>query len=282
LKKDDGFGRRGQGPFVSAPAPSPKPSPPTPYRGVGGEFEGRAGELAYEKSPGPPLKPKLRLCVPVVEATVNRARSKYQRAARKGLWTEVRLDYLEEPQPDLRRLFRGLPGPVIATNRLAAEGGRWPGSEADRRRLLEEALGLGVTGLDLELSADAAWRRDLAARRGETKLILSWHDFAGTPESARLEAVLAQMLGAEADIVKLVTMAREPADNLRLLSLIPRARAQGRDIIAFCMGPLGKWSRVAAPLLGSWLTFAPFSKAGASAPGQLTVNDLKRVWKTLK
>jgi 3-dehydroquinate dehydratase type I len=227
-------------------------------------------------------KTPLRICVPIVEATVNRARSRYQRAARKGLWTEVRLDYLEERDPDLPRLFRGLPGPVIATNRLAAEGGRWPGSEPDRRRRLEEALALGVTCLDVELAADAAWRRDVAARRGATKLILSWHDFSGTPEAARLEAVLEEMLNAEADILKLVTMARQPEDNLRLLSLIPRARAQGQEIIAFCMGPLGKWSRVAAPLLGSFLAFAPFSKPGASAPGQLTVNDLKRVWKTLK
>jgi 3-dehydroquinate dehydratase len=34
--------------------------------------------------------------------------------------------------------------------------------------------------------------------------------------------------------------------------------------------------------MGSFLTFAPFSKSGASAPGQLTVNDLKKVWRTLK
>ncbi|MBM4273148.1 MAG: lipoyl synthase [Deltaproteobacteria bacterium] len=44
-------GRGGQGP--QAPAPFPKPSPPTPYRGLGGEIEGRAGE---PRSPGPFLK----------------------------------------------------------------------------------------------------------------------------------------------------------------------------------------------------------------------------------
>ena len=119
--------------------------------------------------------------MPVVEATVNRARGKYQRAARKGLWTEIRLDYLEEPTPDLQKLFRSLPGPVIATNRLAAEGGRWTGTEADRLDLLSEALNLGVTCLDLELAADAGFRREIWARRGKTRLILSWHDFAGTP-----------------------------------------------------------------------------------------------------
>jgi 3-dehydroquinate dehydratase type I len=190
------------------------------------------------------------------------------------------LDYLE--QPDLSRLFRTRPGPVIATNRRAAEGGKWTGSEAHRLRLLDEALGLGVDCLDVEVATDAAWRRELWSRRGETRLILSWHDFSGTPETGRLEAVLQEMLAAEADILKLITWANRPEDNLRVLSLIPQVRAKGREIIAFCMGPAGKWSRVAAPFLGSFLTFAPFSKKGASAPGQLTVNELRRLWRTLK
>jgi len=239
-------------------------------------------EMPHRKPKTENRKPLLRICVPVVEATVNRARGRYQRAARKGLWTEIRLDYLAEPTPDLQKLFRSLPGPVIATNRLAAEGGRWIGTEADRLALLAQALDLGVTCLDVELAADAGFRREVYARRGKTRLILSWHDVTGTPDTARLDAVLDEMLAAEGDVLKLVALANEPADNLRLLSLIPKAQAAGKEVIAFCMGPWGKWSRIAAPLLGSWLSFAPFSKHRASAPGQLTVNDLKRVWNTLK
>lgn len=222
----------------------------------------------------------LRLCVPVVEANTNRARSKYLRAARKGLWTELRLDYLD--QPDLKRLFRSHPGPVIATNRLAAEGGKWSGTEADRRALLEEALALGADFLDLELAADPAWRRDLWQRRGKARIILSWHDFSGTPDTASLAATFQNMLAQEADVIKMVALAQAPEDNLRLLSLIPQALAAGREIIAFCMGPAGKWSRITAPLLGSFLTFAPFTKKGASAPGQLTVNEVKKLWNMLK
>ena len=222
----------------------------------------------------------LRLCVPIVEANPSRARSHYLRAARKGLWAEVRLDYLAKPE--LRRLFRTLPGPVIATNRPRSEGGRWPGTEADRRALLAEALGLGVHALDLEFSTDAAWRRELSARRGKTRFILSWHDFAGTPEDAKLEELFTAMLAEDADILKLVTHAATPADNLRLLALIPRARAAGKEIIAFCMGPLGKWSRVATVFLGGFLTFAPFNPKQASAPGQITVAEFRRLWRMLR
>jgi release factor glutamine methyltransferase len=45
------FGGGGEG--HRAPPPSPKPSPPTPYRGLGGELEGRVGDFP---SPGPPLR----------------------------------------------------------------------------------------------------------------------------------------------------------------------------------------------------------------------------------
>jgi 3-dehydroquinate dehydratase type I len=222
----------------------------------------------------------LRLCVPIVEANSARARSHYIRAARKGLWAEIRLDYLEKP--DLRRLFRTLPGPVIATNRPQTEGGRWAGSEKERRALLEEALSFGVQALDVEFATDAAWRQELFARREKTRLILSWHDFSGTPDDAELGRTFDAMLSQEADILKLVTQAITPQDNLRLLALIPRARAAGKEIIAFCMGPLGKWSRVATVFLGGFLTFAPFNPQQASAPGQITVAEFRRMWRMLK
>jgi len=196
------------------------------------------------------------------------------------LWAEVRLDYLEDP--DLKRLFRTLPGPVIATNRPQAEGGRWSGSETDRRAVLEEALAFKVHALDVEFSTDSAWRREIFRERGQTRLILSWHDFAGTPAEAQLEETFTAMLAEEADIVKLVTWAARPEDNLRLLALIPRAQAAGKEIITFCMGPLGKWSRLAAAFLGSFLTFTPFNPKEASAPGQVTVSEMRRMWRILR
>jgi 3-dehydroquinate dehydratase type I len=241
---------------------------------------GGGGQGPKAPAPSPKQISPFQICVPVVETSVNRARSLYLRAARRGFWTELRLDYLE--QPDLKRLFSTRPGQVIATNRPLNEGGQWGGSEDKRRLVLEEALDHGVDFLDLELAADAAWRREIWERRGSTQIILSWHDFSGTPRYSRLDTVLQEMLAAEADILKIVTYAQRPEDNLLVLSLISQAKVEGREIIAFCMGPLGKWSRVVAPLLGSCLTYAPFNKKGSSAPGQLTVNEIRRAWKMMK
>ncbi len=211
---------------------------------------------------------------------MSRARRLYLRAARKGLWTEIRLDHLQNP--DLTKIFRTLPGPVIVTNRHPEDGGKWVGDERNRCRLLEAARDLGVTCVDLEFRSDPLWVEEMCLLSRDTRIIHSYHDFSGTTDTADLEDLLDNMLHFKSDIIKIVTWARQPEDNLRVLSLIPKARARGREIIAFCLGPLGKWSRIAAPFLGSFLTYAPFTRKGASAPGQLTVNEIRRIWRTLK
>ncbi|HRR42321.1 MAG TPA: type I 3-dehydroquinate dehydratase, partial [Syntrophales bacterium] len=80
-----------------------------------------------------------------------------------------------------------------------------------------------------------------------------------------------------ADIVKVVTTARTPEDNLKVLRLIPYARRKGLEIIAFCMGDKGRISRVASPILGSFLSFASLERGEESAPGQMTVDEMRLV-----
>ncbi len=51
----------------------------------------------------------------------------------------------------------------------------------------------------------------------------------------------------------------------------------GQDIIAFCMGAKGRLSRVAAPLLGSCMSYASLEEGAESAPGQLTAGQMKTI-----
>ena len=221
-----------------------------------------------------------RICIPVVEADLESAERSLAQIHAQGYLAELRLDYLA--RPDLPRLLRSPRGPVIVTNRLPEEGGRWQGEERDRQRLLEQAVSLGADYVDVEFNADPQWRRDILAGRGRSKIILSWHDFQGTSTPYRLADTMLAMTELHADIIKIVVYAHKPADCLALLALIPGALERGQDIIAFSMGPAGTYSRVISPLLGGYLTFAVLEAGQESAPGQLTVRELLFCWEILK
>ena len=82
-------------------------------------------------------------------------------------------------------------------------------------------------------------------------------------------------------MVKIVTLATDWEDNLRILELIPRARDLGIEIIAFCMGPLGRVSRVFSLFMGGQMTFASLEKGEESASGQIPALDMKKILEAL-
>ncbi len=221
-----------------------------------------------------------RICIPVVVPQLDEARQQLARIQTLGYVAEVRLDLLANP--DVAGLLASPRGPVIVTNRLPSEGGRWQGAENDRQRLLKQAVSCGAEYVDVEFNADPQWRREMLAGRGETRIILSWHDVAGTSSPYRLADTMLAMTELGADIIKIVTYAHNPADCLAILALIPAARERGQEIIAFSMGPAGKYSRVVSPLLGGYLTFAVLEPGQESAPGQLTIAELLSIWEILR
>ncbi|HYE99551.1 MAG TPA: type I 3-dehydroquinate dehydratase, partial [Planctomycetota bacterium] len=175
---------------------------------------------------------------------------------------ELRADYLSAP--DLPRILAAKPMPVLVTVRPSWEGGRFAGPEPERRRLLEEAVRHGADYLDLEA------RAEFAIDPGRAKLILSWHDFEGTPDD--LDAIHARIAEKRPSIVKIACQARGIADAVRLARL-QRAHP-GSAVIA--MGDFGEPLRILYARYGGALTYAAVRAGGETAPGQLTVEDLVR------
>jgi 3-dehydroquinate dehydratase type I len=82
--------------------------------------------------------------------------------------------------------------------------------------------------------------------------------------------------------IKLATSAQTPADNLRVLELIPFGQQQlGVEVLAFCMGPLGRWSRLICLLLGSPWTYVQLPELASAAPGQWTAEEMRRLLEML-
>ncbi len=151
--------------------------------------------------------------------------------------------------------------------------------------LLKEAIELGADFIDIELAEGNAAIRELKTfctkQGGFTKIIISYHNIKETPSLTKLKEVFHKCVKAKPAIVKIVTLAKAPEDNLRVLSLIPYARKRSREIIALCMGAPGRLSRAVAPVMGNYLSFAALDQKSQSAPGQFTIGNMKQILKLL-
>jgi 3-dehydroquinate dehydratase-1 len=199
----------------------------------------------------------------------------------------LRADYLTERTPDaIRDLLPRLAEygiPILFTNRAATEGGAPGGDEATRIATIVAAIESGIPALvDLELATAPALReRVIAAGKGHgIPIMLSSHDFDATPPDEELLTRLAAMAEAGADAAKLALMPREASDAVRLLTLCRATTATpaALPLAAMSMGPLGVITRVIGHRAGSALTFAALTAGSGSAPGQLTLAELRALW----
>ncbi len=226
----------------------------------------------------------LRICVSITAKTTREALVKIEEGFAQADIVELRIDGIQGV--NLPRLMKHAKGKVLITNRVKKEGGAFTRTEKERVTLLLEAVDLGADYVDLELRTEPGLMAELGKKieafQGRTKLILSYHNFGRTPSLKELRRRLDDGYAAGADIVKIVSHAQEMVDNLKVLGLIPYAQRKQKEIIAFCLGEKGKMSRVMAPLLGSYLTYASLNKGEELAPGQMTVRELKRMFGILQ
>jgi len=214
------------------------------------------------------------LAVPLTGPTIEEALATLNEQNRLFDVAEIRIDLIAAfrdrtaceaaLRKNLRRLLTPRPCPVIVTNRPAREGGSWTGDEARRLGLLAEADALGADYIDIELDALPHFRR-----RGHARLIVSYHNFQETPPG--LAEIARKIEATDADVVKVVTMARSLADNLAVLRVLRAAR---KPTIALTMGEHGHVARILGPKFGAFLVFASLGAGRESAPGQLPVRDL--------
>ncbi len=206
------------------------------------------------------------ICAPLSEPTLDRMRAAMLRAAARADLVELRLDYLD-PLPDasaLAELIRNRPCPVIVTNRPLAQGGHRDTPDEVRLRSLQAASDLGADYVDVEIESTPHIRRG-----PRTKLIVSYHNFLSTPLD--LASIYTRIVQAGADVAKIATKANSIIDNLRVLDVVRHAAI---PCIGLCMGELGTISRILGRKFGSLLTYAPLDPARATAPGQLSLDEM--------
>lgn len=205
---------------------------------------------------------------------------KAEALVRDNPFLEFRLDYLPKPGLAIIKIKRFLElhhgAVVIATCRRVANGGRFRGSIASELDVLSKAAANGCQLVDVELqTANKCKPEQLQKLRSRAALILSFHDFRAT---SRLDETLEKMLAYPADFYKIVSTATTLSDNVTMINFLAR-EGDRHSLVSMCMGEQGIISRVLALRAGSAFTFAAASTNEATAPGQVTAQELRNVYR---
>ena len=223
-------------------------------------------------------KCETKLICPLTARTVEAMRTDMIAAAADGVdMVECRLDFLEALPDDqqLHDLLIAPPVAVLATCRPAREGGQYEGDERHRLGLLERADLIGkVAAIDIEQDVPSADRPVFS----HSLTILSHHDFEGCPMD--LDDIISSMDASDAGVNKITFTAAGPEDALRAFDVI---RAQKKPTLALGMGEAGLISRILAKKFGAWGTFASLHAGAESAPGQLSLEEMRNLyrWETM-
>jgi 3-dehydroquinate dehydratase / shikimate dehydrogenase len=217
-----------------------------------------------------------RICA-VVAASTAPEMSKWVRSALKQTRTvELRLDWLSSDSERARFLnWLGRSQPhnatFLATCRRREAGGRFAGGIDRELYWLIQAREAGCQWCDLgvetlrELPGQSVREYPVPPR-----VLLSTHDFDRTPDLPR--SVNPSAHGA-VDAVKIAAEARSIRDSVRLLQLARNSH----NFVAVPMGEVGLPARILALRQGSALAYAPV--AAATAPGQVSLDEMKRLYR---
>ncbi|HUV64309.1 MAG TPA: shikimate dehydrogenase [Sedimentisphaerales bacterium] len=229
-----------------------------------------------------------KVAVPIAGRNPDQAQEQVKAAQAAGAdLLELRVDYLEGLSVELVRTLvaeiknaGGKPLPLIVTCRDKQQGGALDYPARLRVDVLAAALRAGAEFIDIEYdnfrTVESQERIRLAlsqSRKG--RLILSAHNFEGKFDNiGKLFRTIAN--ACPGAIPKLIYVANHINDCLDALDLLHQTSAER---IVFCMGEAGLISRILVKKLGGFVTFASVDEQNATAPGQLTIRQLKTLYR---
>ncbi|MBY8990485.1 MAG: type I 3-dehydroquinate dehydratase [Candidatus Lokiarchaeota archaeon] len=239
---------------------------------------------------------KFKICVPIPIKSANILEFKSRIENVMGFnpnLIEFRYDYIDDVQKITQNFITEMLDnvypkiPVIFTFRSPHEGGKIKIDEKTRFNILKTLVLSQPHYLDIEMNTEKRMLKDILnlTNQNDVNLIFSYHNFDETPSYEVLSdqiqkflEIMKEEFGLDSNrlekvIFKLVCKANDFEDNLISLKICKEFSTRKMNIISFCMGTLGIFSRICCVLNGSFLTYA--SIVEETAPGQINVKDMR-------
>ena len=227
-------------------------------------------------------RPLPRICIalglPDVPTLLDHARHE---AEAGESFLEFRLDFLDNPAQGAAAIagfLEQFPDCIIlATCRRHQNHGKFNGSIDEQLAILDLAIRNGAHAIDVEIETAEMAQERLSQFRGRTQVIISYHNFEATPP---MDTIAGRVLKIPADAYKIVTTARKPSDNVRVLAAA-KALTKHRMIV-LAMGELGFPTRVLSPVFGGVYSYATPMFAQGTAAGQVCARQLRHLYRVEK
>ena len=231
------------------------------------------------------------ICVSVQEKDFARCKEILANCA----MAELRGDLCNFTTPQIEELVQSHPN-LLYTHRIANS------SLEKAREQVTTAIKKGVKYVDIEIEAPVDYLEYIKsyARVNGCTLIVSYHNFEGTQSLEELQTIYDICRRKGADIVKIVTTARNTADATRVMQLynyrkkdselvpdnfMERGEETGSlsnsfgtaeaSLVAFCMGEAGNFTRHLCLKFGAPYTYVAQDAGSATAPGQYTKEEME-------
>lgn len=212
-----------------------------------------------------------KLCVSIGDKDLHRCIA----SVKLSEFAELRGDICELTTQEVVTLINYNPN-LIFTYRLSKE------NERIAKEQMFAAVNKGVAYVDIEAEAPDRYIKQIRTAinekltMGRTKLIISHHDYEGTPDLPTLKKIVASCKKRGADLVKIVTTANTVEEASRILRLYDaKDLAVGpSQLVAFAMGDRGRFTRVASLYKG-----APYAYCSATEPtasGQYSLGQMMK------
>jgi 3-dehydroquinate dehydratase/shikimate dehydrogenase len=208
------------------------------------------------------------LCISVAPVSRKLAKADLLNAARQCDLVELCLDHFLK-EPDVGDILQGIGKPILIACRSSQSGGRFDGTDEERRTLLRQAIVAGPEYIELDLESAAK-----IPRFGKTKRIVSVTSLNGPPTD--LESIFEEAAKVNADMIKFAW----PTPTFE--SAWPMIKTIGQRRALPCVGlGIGR-AAVSIAILGRKLgvpwSYAALEKGLETIPGQPTVTDLRETY----
>ena len=154
-----------------------------------------------------------------------------------------------------------------------SEGGKFAGSENERKSIIKLIAAYNPFLLDIEFNALQKDKKFLnSMKTSKVRILVSWHDFKKTPKLENLNKKF-RIMKKFSNYVKIVTAAKTVNDAVRVLSLYNNVSKI--NLIAFSMGEEARFTRILSLHMGSPLTYVSLGKP--IAPGQFSLDEIRSI-----